>query len=84
MLDIKFGKMELLHSYQKHNINKSRIDKSLKKIKSILNGKQGNKVIYCQDYLVVVIAKDGKFLTSYQSDKEQYFAKALKSVVGCK
>lgn len=76
---IKFGKMELLHSYQKHGINKTKIDKSLKRVKEVLKGKQGNKIIYCQDYLVVIIDKDNKFITSYQSTKEQYFYKVLKS-----
>ena len=76
---INFGKMELLHCYQKHNINKSRIDKSLKRVKEVIKGKQGNKIIYCQDYLVVVVNKDNKFITSYQSSKEQYFYKVLKS-----
>ena len=55
---IKFGKMELLHSYQKHGVNKAKIDKSLKRVKEVLKGKQGNKIIYCQDYLVVVVNKD--------------------------
>ena len=40
MMDIKFGKMELLHSYQKHGYNKSKILAALESgIKDIVEGK---------------------------------------------
>ena len=88
MLDIstiKFGKMELLHSYQKHELNKSKIMTALQQgIKDIVDGKQNNKLIYTIDYTVVVINKNNEFLTAYKSNKGYYEVKKIKGLNGGK
>ena len=88
MLDIttiKFGKMELLHSYQKHGLNKSKIMEALTQgIKDIVDGKQNNKLIYTIDYTVIVIDKNNKFLTAYKSNRGYYELKKIKGLNGGK
>lgn len=85
MLDIKFGKMELLHSYQKHGLNKSKILEALETgIKDIVVGKQSNKLIYTMNYTTVVIDKDNNFLTAYKTSEQQYNTKKIKSLNGGK
>lgn len=85
MLDIKFGKMELLHSYQKHGLNKSKILEALETgIKDIVIGKQSNKLIYTFDYTTIVVDKDNNFLTAYKTSEQQYNTKKIKSINGGK
>lgn len=85
MLDIKFGKMELLHSYQKHGLNKSKILEALETgIKDIVIGKQSNKLIYTFDYTTIVVDKDNNFLTAYKTSEHQYNTKKIKSINGGK
>lgn len=85
MLDIKFGKMELLHSYQKHGLNKSKILEALETgIKDIVIGKQSNKLIYTFDYTTIVLDKDNNFLTAYKTSEQQYNTKKIKSLNGGK
>lgn len=85
MLDIKFGKMELLHSYQKHGLNKSKILEALETgIKDIVIGKQSNKLIYTFDYTTIVLDKDNNFLTAYKTSEQQYNIKKIKSLNGGK
>lgn len=85
MLDIKFGKMELLHSYQKHGLNKSKILEALETgIKDIVIGKQSNKLIYTFDYTTVVLDKDNNFLTAYKTSEQQYNTKKIKGLNGGK
>lgn len=85
MLDINFGKMELLHSYQKHGLNKSKILEALETgIKDIVVGKQSNKLIYTMNYTTVVIDKDNNFLTAYKTSEQQYNTKKIKSLNGGK
>lgn len=85
MLDIKFGKMELLHSYQKHGLNKSKILEALETgIKDVVTGKQSNKLIYTFDYTTIVLDKDNNFLTAYKTSEHQYNTKKIKSLNGGK
>lgn len=85
MLDIKFGKMELLHSYQKHGLNKTKILEALQTgIKDIVTGKQSNKLIYTMNYTTIVLDKDNNFLTAYKTSKHQYNTKKIKSLNGGK
>jgi hypothetical protein len=85
MLDIKFGKMELLHSYQKHGLNKSKILEALETgIKDVVIGKQSNKLIYTFDYTTIVLDKDNNFLTAYKTSEQQYNTKKIKSLNGGK
>lgn len=85
MLDIKFDKMELLHSYQKHGLNKSKILEALETgIKDIVVGKQSNKLIYTFDYTTIVVDKDNNFLTAYKTSEQQYNTKKIKSLNGGK
>lgn len=85
MLDIKFGKMELLHSYQKHGLNKSKILEALETgIKDIVTGKQSNKLIYTMNYTTIVLDKDNNFLTAYKTSEHQYNTKKIKSLNGGK
>ncbi len=85
MLDIKFGKMELLHSYQKHGLNKSKILEALETgIKDVVIGKQSNKLIYTFDYTTVVLDKDNNFLTAYKTSEQQYNTKKIKGLNGGK
>lgn len=85
MLDIKFGKMELLHSYQKHGLNKSKILEALETgIKDVVTGKQSNKLIYTFDYTTLVVDKDNNFLTAYKTSEQQYNTKKIKSINGGK
>ncbi len=85
MLDIKFDKMELLHSYQKHGLNKSKILEALETgIKDIVVGKQSNKLIYTMNYTTIVIDKDNNFLTAYKTSEQQYNTKKIKSLNGGK
>lgn len=85
MLDIKFGKMELLHSYQKHGLSKSKILEALGTgIKDVVTGKQSNKLIYTFDYTTIVLDKDNNFLTAYKTSEQQYNTKKIKSLNGGK
>ena len=85
MLDIKVGKIELLHSYQKHGLNKSKILEALETgIKDIVVGKQSNKLIYTFDYTTIVVDKDNNFLTAYKTSEQQYNTKKIKSLNGGK
>lgn len=85
MLDIKFGKMELLHSYQKHGLNKSKILEALETgIKDVVTGKQSNKLIYTMNLTTIVVDKDNNFLTAYKTSKQQYNTKKIKSLNGGK
>lgn len=85
MLDIKFGKMELLHSYQKHGLNKSKILEALETgIKDIVTGKQSNKLIYTMNFTTIVVDKDNNFLTAYKTSEQQYSTKKIKSLNGGK
>lgn len=85
MLDIKFGKMELLHSYQKHGLNKSKILEALETgIKDIVTGKQSNKLIYTMNLTTIVLDKDNNFLTAYKTSEQQYNTKKIKSLNGGK
>lgn len=85
MLDIKFDKMELLHSYQKHGLNKSKILEALETgIKDIVPGKQSNKLIYTMNYTTIVLDKDNNFLTAYKTSEHQYNTKKIKSLNGGK
>lgn len=85
MLDIKFGKMELLHSYQKHGLNKTKILEALETgIKDIVVGKQSHKLIYTMDYTTIVVDKDNNFLTAYKTSEQQYNTKKIKSLNGGK
>lgn len=85
MLDIKFGKMELLHSYQKHGLNKTKIIQALETgIKDIVTGKQSNKLIYTMNYTTIVLDKDNNFLTAYKTSEQQYNTKKIKSLNGGK
>jgi hypothetical protein len=85
MLDIKFGKMELLHSYQKHGLNKSKILEALETgIKDVVTGKQSNKLIYTMNLTTIVLDKDNNFLTAYKTSEQQYNTKKIKSLNGGK
>lgn len=85
MLDIKFGKMELLHSYQKHGLNKTKILEALETgIKDIVTGKQSNKLIYTMNLTTIVLDKDNNFLTAYKTSEQQYNTKKIKSLNGGK
>jgi hypothetical protein len=77
--------MELLHSYQKHGLNKSKILEALETgIKDIVVGKQSNKLIYTFDYTTIVLDKDNNFLTAYKTSEQQYNTKKIKSLNGGK
>ena len=85
MMDIKFGKMELLHSYQKHGYNKSKILAALETgIKDILPGKQKHKLIYTMDLTTIVVDKNNRFLTAFKSTNKQYNTKKIKGLNGGK
>lgn len=85
MLDIKFGKMELLHSYQKHGLNKTKILEALETgIKDIVPGKQSHKLIYTMNYTTIVVDKDNNFLTAYETSEHQYSTKKIKGLNGGK
>ena len=85
MLDIKFGKMELLHSYQKHGLNKTKILEALETgIKDIVDGKQSHKLIYTMNYTTIVVDKTNKFLTAYKTRDSQYNTKKIKGLNGGK
>ena len=85
MLNIKFGKMELLHSYQKHGLNKTKILEALETgIKDIVSGKQSHKLIYTMNYTTIVVDSDDNFLTAYKTSEQQYNTKKIKSLNGGK
>ena len=85
MVDIKFGKMELLHSYQKHGYNKSKILVALESgIKDIVQGKQNHKLIYTMDLTTIVVDNKNRFLTAYKTSKYQYKVKKIKELNGGK
>ena len=85
MLDIKFGNMELLHSYQKHGLNKTNILEALETgIKDIVPGKQSHKLIYTMNYIAIVTDKNNKFITAYKTSDSQYNIKKMKSLNGGK
>ena len=85
MMDIKFGNMELLHSYQKHGYNKSKILAALETgIKDILPGKQKHKLIYTMDLTTIIIDEEHNFLTAYKTTNKQYNTKKIKGLNGGK
>ena len=88
MLDIstiKFGKMELLHSYQKHGLNKSKILEALATgIKDIVQGKKNHTLIYTIDLTTIIIDEDNNFLTAYKTTNTQYNIKKIKGLNGGK
>lgn len=85
MMNIKFGKMELLHSYQKHGYNKSKILAALESgIKDIVQGKKSHKLIYTMDLTTIIIDEDNNFLTAYKTTNKQYNTKKIKGLNGGK
>lgn len=85
MLDINFGKMELLHSYQKHGLNKTKILEALETgIKDIVPGKQSHKLIYTMNYTTIVVDNNNNFLTAYKTSEQQYNTKKIKGLNGGK
>ena len=84
-MDIKFGKMELLHSYQKHGYNKSKILAALESgIKDIVQGKKNHTLIYTMDLTTIIIDENHNFLTAYKTSKYQYKVKKIKELNGGK
>ena len=85
MLNIKMSKETLFHTYQKHNLKRSDIEKALGTgIRSIFNGVQGRQVVYTMDYTAIVIDKDSNLISAYRSDQRQYRIKAQKSKINGK
>lgn len=83
MLEINFGKMELLHSYQKHGLNKSRILEALETgIRDIVQGKLNHKLIYTMNFITIVIDENNNFLTAYKTSNKQYNVKKIKGLNG--
>ena len=84
-MDIKVGKMELLHSYQKHGYNKSKILAAIESgIKDILPGKQKHKLIYTMDLTTIIIDENDNFLTAYKTSMYLYIVKKIKELNGGK
>lgn len=88
MLDldnIKMSKETLLHTYQKHNIRRRDINKSLATgVRSILNGTSNNKVVYTQDYMAIVIDESNNLISAYKSNERQYRIRYHKSKINGK
>ena len=83
MLEINFGKMELLHSYQKHGLNKSKILASLETgIRDIVQGKLNHTLIYTMNFTTIVIDENNNFLTAYKTSNKQYNVKKIKGLNG--
>ena len=83
MLEINFGKMELLHSYQKHGYNKSKILAALESgIKDIVQGKKNHTLIYTMNFTTIVIDENNNFLTAYKTSNKQYNVKKIKGLNG--
>ena len=83
MLEINFGKMELLHSYQKHGYNKSKILAALESgIKDIVQGKKNHTLIYPMNFTTIVIDENNNFLTAYKTSNKQYNVKKIKGLNG--
>ena len=83
MMDINFGKMELLHRYQKHGLNKSKILAALETgIRDIVQGKLNHKLIYTMNFTTIVIDEDNNFLTAYKTSNKQYNVKKIKGLNG--
>ena len=84
-IDIKFEKMALLHSYQKHGYNKSKILKALESgIINVVQGKKNHKLIYTMDLTTIIIDEDNNFLTAYKTTNKQYNTKKIKGLNGGK
>ena len=82
-MDIKFGNMELLHSYQKHGYNKSKILAALESgIKDIVQGKLNHTLIYTMNFTTIVIDENNNFLTAYKTSNKQYNVKKIKGLNG--
>ena len=83
MLEINFGKMELLHSYQKHGLNKSKILAALATgIRDIVQGKLNHTLIYTMNFITIVIDENNNFLTAYKTSNKQYNVKKIKGLNG--
>ena len=83
MLEINFGKMELLHSYQKHGLNKSKILAALATgIRDIVQGKLNHTLIYTMNFTTIVIDENNNFLTAYKTSNKQYNVKKIKGLNG--
>ena len=84
-INIKFDKMALLHSYQKHGYNKSKILAALESgIINVVQGKKNHKLIYTIDLTTIIIDEDNNFLTAYKTSKYQYKVKKIKELNGGK
>ena len=85
MMDIKFGKMELLHSYQKHGYNKRKIIAALESgIINVVQGKKNHKLIYTMDLTTIIIDEEHNFLTAYKTTNKKYNTKKIKGLNGGK
>ena len=83
MLEINFGKMELLHSYRKHGLNKSKILAALETgIRDIVQGKLNHTLIYTMNFTTIVIDENNNFLTAYKTSNKQYNVKKIKGLNG--
>ena len=84
-INIKFGKMALLHSYQKHGYNKSKILAALESgIINVVQGKKNHKLVYTMDLTTIIIDEDNNFLTAYKTTNKQYNTKKIKGLNGGK
>ena len=84
-INIKFDKMSLLHSYQKHGYNKSKILAALESgIINVVQGKKNHKLVYTMDLTTIIIDEDNNFLTAYKTTNKQYNTKKIKGLNGGK
>lgn len=84
-INIKFDKMALLHSYQKHGYNKSKILAALESgIINVVQGKKNHKLVYTMDLTTIIIDEDNNFLTAYKTTNKQYNTKKIKGLNGGK
>ena len=74
MKEIKYGKMELLHAYQKHNLKKSNLVESYSKgvLDSFLEKKSNNILIFCKDYTIIIVNQKYELVTAWKSTPNQY------------
>lgn len=81
-MSIQFDKYALLHTWQKHQVNKTRIEEEIQKgiVSIFTENKTNNTIMYNQNYFVVVLDQNNRLVTAFQSCKKYCLNKLNKNL----
>ena len=77
MVTIKYDKGALLHAYQKHHLNKSRISAAINKgVRNIVEDSKNNSfIIFTTSHIAVAVDHNYKLKTAFQYRDNYYNSK---------